>query len=218
MAQLAKERPIFHSEADFQHALAWAIHRSRPDAELRLERPLGVAGQMLHIDMCLVDGTHRYALELKYKAKRLDVDVSDEAFRLVQQGGHPCYRYDFVKDVRRLERIVAAGHVRTGFAIMLTNDSGYWHRATRASVCDAAFRLHDEAILGPGVLAWGEDTGKGTKQNREDPIPIDGSHRMRWRDYSDLRKLGVTEGSAGEFRYLLVRVPPPQSIATDPEE
>ena len=31
---LAGERPVFHSEADFQQALAWAIHvaQSRPSA------------------------------------------------------------------------------------------------------------------------------------------------------------------------------------------
>ena len=30
MADLAKRRPVFHSEADFQHALAWLIHETRP--------------------------------------------------------------------------------------------------------------------------------------------------------------------------------------------
>lgn len=34
---LLKERPVFHSEADFQHALAWSIHRVYPDAKIRLE-------------------------------------------------------------------------------------------------------------------------------------------------------------------------------------
>jgi hypothetical protein len=34
LGQLATTRPIFHSEADFQHQLAWDIHTSHPDSEI----------------------------------------------------------------------------------------------------------------------------------------------------------------------------------------
>jgi hypothetical protein len=37
MQRLSKSRPIFHSEADFQFALAWRIKESMPDCEVRLE-------------------------------------------------------------------------------------------------------------------------------------------------------------------------------------
>lgn len=37
LLSLAVEKPIFHSEADFQHALAWRIHTVMPDAKVRLE-------------------------------------------------------------------------------------------------------------------------------------------------------------------------------------
>ena len=41
LRSLSCQRPIFHSEADFQHALAWLIHLQHPDAIVRLEyRPL----------------------------------------------------------------------------------------------------------------------------------------------------------------------------------
>jgi hypothetical protein len=44
MADLAAERPLFHSEADFQFALAWLIQRQHPEATVRLEyKPLYVA-------------------------------------------------------------------------------------------------------------------------------------------------------------------------------
>jgi len=32
MAALALVRPLFHSEADFQHAFAWQLHSAHPDA------------------------------------------------------------------------------------------------------------------------------------------------------------------------------------------
>lgn len=34
---LRQSRPVFHSEADFQQALAWAIHVSDPSVRVRLE-------------------------------------------------------------------------------------------------------------------------------------------------------------------------------------
>ena len=37
MSKLRKRRPIFHSEADFQHALAWEIHLANPSHQVRLE-------------------------------------------------------------------------------------------------------------------------------------------------------------------------------------
>ena len=40
MRELAQRRPIFHSEADFQHALAWEIHALHTDCQIRLERPV----------------------------------------------------------------------------------------------------------------------------------------------------------------------------------
>jgi hypothetical protein len=38
LPSLSRERPIFHSEADFQHALAWHIHPRHPDTRVRLEQ------------------------------------------------------------------------------------------------------------------------------------------------------------------------------------
>ena len=40
LTALAKQRPIFHSEADFQHAIAWEMHKHLPRASVRLERPI----------------------------------------------------------------------------------------------------------------------------------------------------------------------------------
>ena len=34
---LAQSRKVFHSEADFQHALAWHIHEAMPKSQIRLE-------------------------------------------------------------------------------------------------------------------------------------------------------------------------------------
>jgi hypothetical protein len=213
MTQLAEERPVFHSEADFQHALAWTIRSTLPNCDIRLEKRLVANGETMHVDMCLEEEGSNCVAELKYKVRKLEVAVADEHFALADQGAQPLFRYDFVKDIRRLESIVAAGQYAAGWAIMLTNNCQYWNRPRKSDACDATFRIHDGAILGPGALAWREGTGEGTMRSREAAIPIDGSYDMRWRDYSDLRELGGSDSPAGEFRYLLVQVPAPPSAS-----
>ena len=38
LTDLAEKRSIFHSEADFQHALAWEMHRREYDIRLEYAR------------------------------------------------------------------------------------------------------------------------------------------------------------------------------------
>lgn len=65
LERLASVRPIFHSEADFQHALAWQVQLEVPTAAIRLEtRPF--ADRRMYLDLAVnVDG-HRVAIELKH--------------------------------------------------------------------------------------------------------------------------------------------------------
>jgi len=51
---LSKERPLFHSEADFQHALAWAIHKNYPDVEVRLEKREVINGKEIYFDISII--------------------------------------------------------------------------------------------------------------------------------------------------------------------
>mgnify|MGYP004093375885 CR=1 FL=1 len=83
--RLAARRPVFHSEADFQFALAWQIHTDHPAAHIRLEtRPLPEENLRLdlHVDL---DG-YRVAVECKYMVRELDVTVAGERFALRKQG------------------------------------------------------------------------------------------------------------------------------------
>ena len=144
METLAEGRPVFHNEADLQHAFAWQLHTSRPDASTR--------------------------------------------------------RYDVIKDVARLEQIVAAGAADAGYAIVLTNDSSYWREWEPAEVADAAFRIHHGRVF-TGPAAWGARAGAGTRKGRDRPIDIRGSYTIEWRDYST-----VAPTAGGTFRYMVVGV------------
>ncbi len=198
MARLSQERPIFHSEADFQHALAWQIQRALPDCGVRLEyRPF--ADEAMYLDLWLFGAG--VALELKYATRKLDHSEAGEAFSLKDQSAHDVRRYDFLRDIERLERVAQLDHVRGGMAILLTNDAAYWKQpAGPPDTIDADFRLHEGRRIG-GELAWSEKAGEGTTKGREEPIQLGRSYELSWRNYS-----AVEKRRHQQFRYLLVQV------------
>lgn len=198
LRRLSKERPVFHSEADFQHALAWEIHRNDPSADLRLEINLPEIGNRAMADIFVRKDQGVYALELKYKTKLLNLSVRGENFRLLNHGAQDIGRYDFVKDIWRLERFVNA----IGYAIFLTNDDNYWKQTKRPTTADEMFRLHDQCRL-QGSLQWGATTGKGIMKGRERALDLKNLYPMKWGRYSDLPCEGPRI-----FKYILLCVTP----------
>lgn len=198
MACLADRRPVFCSEADFQHELAYELRRRDPDLNIRLEHPLG-QGMRGAIDILLI-GERRYALELKYLCKGLTVQLGEEEVCLRQQGAHDVRRYDVCKDIGRMERY--ADQTGNGAGVLvLANDPAYWQPRRRRDTVDAAFNLaHAHEIS--GLLQWSELAGIGTVSKREAAIAIRGRYPLEWRDYSDL---GCRNGL---FRYLWIPVTP----------
>lgn len=198
--RLAGIRPIFHSEADFQHALAWQIKAEYPEARVRLEtRP----ERGIHLDLFVGLSGCRTAIELKYLAARFVGVVGDEQYELPNRGAHAISRYDFVRDVSRTEQCVRNGYADRGWAIALSNDPSYWTRGRKANPVDEAFRLHDGRILN-GLLSWGPNVGAGTTRGRETAIKVSGSFSCRWRSYSEVAPPSRTT----VFRYLALSVAP----------
>jgi hypothetical protein len=89
MRRLAVERPLFHSEADFQHALAWKIHELAADAQIRLEVPSGRLDKKERIDILVRLASKTYAIELKYKKRKLDYGCAGEKFAFTDDSAHP---------------------------------------------------------------------------------------------------------------------------------
>lgn len=201
MAELSCKRPIFHSEADFQHALAWQIKKIVPDCEVRLEYKPD-PDERMYVDIWLSLSGLRVALELKYTTQILNHKVAGELFSLKHQGARDIRRYDFLKDIERLETLVQLGKVRDGFAILLTNDSAYWKKrsARSADTFDAQFHLYDGRKI-CGELAWKKGAGRGTTKKREAHLFFKKRYKLLWREYGN-----VDTDKHSEFRYLLVHV------------
>lgn len=199
MLTLAESRCVFHAEADFQHAVAWELHRRLPEANVRLELPIRVDSEKLHLDIWLSHEGYSLAVELKYKTRALTVSVDGEEFALSSHGAQDLGRYDYIKDVQRIEQVVARGACSQGYAVFLTNDSAYWSDSSGRTV-DAGFRLHDGRVL-QGELRWDSHAGAGTIRGRERPLRLKSEYPIQWQDYSR-----VESARYSVFRYACVHV------------
>lgn len=206
LTNLAMRRPIFHSEADFQHALAWEIHQQWPECLIRLERKFsGSSDRNIYLDIWALHSNTTIAIELKYKTKAFNVNLLGEEFNLSNHGAQDLGRYDFLKDIQRLEQIVYKQPRTIGYAILLSNDNTYWASASNQSTADAQFRIHQNRSL-TGTLNWGVNASKGTTKGRESPIDIRGLYTVNWQTYSSLNGLPQTNEN---FKYLLFEISNP---------
>ncbi len=198
MAQLAQRRPIFHSEADFQFALAQMLAELEPAAHCRLEVPQPRSGRgREHLDLLVrgPDGAAT-AVELKYFTRAWAGVVDDETFALRDHAATDLARLHYVHDIGRLERFAATSGV-AGVAIMLTNEPRLWDPSGQGRGNDVAFRIHEGQVLS-GLLEW----GNGYKPNRRQ---LSGRYLLSWHDFSliDPRSRG------GRLRWTAALVPAP---------
>ena len=157
----------------------------------------------MFLDLAVSIAGRRAAIELRYLVRALTATVDGEQFKLRDQSAQDLGRYDIVKDIARLEELVAARAADVGYAVVLSNDHLYWQPSMKPSPADAAFRL-DEGRTLSGSLAWGAGAGAATMRTRETAISLAGRYQLAWSEYSDL---GV--GAASRFRYLLLEVTTP---------
>lgn len=194
LESLAINRPLFHSEADFQHALAWEIHQQSSNHSIRLERkPPHKKTARVYIDLWVANKESAIAIELKYKTRGLSLEHEGEIFDLLNQSAQDCGRYDFCKDIQRLEAVVSEQPNIICYAIFLSNDTAYWNEPRKDQPADLNFRIHHGKTLS-GELKWGSHASQGTKRGREDSISIKGTYDLAWKQFSQ------------RFRYLLVKI------------
>lgn len=152
LESLAKDRPIFHNEQDFQFELARKISEnvdSNSNIIIRLEYFIGESSKdvseqkdskktkrnRIYVDIMIIDNNKNeaIAIELKYKAKKFEFEYKNEWYSLKEQGARDfgCY-YTFC-DLKRIEKIVSNKEnkefcnlknidIIRGYVIFLTND------------------------------------------------------------------------------------------------
>ena len=179
LSSLALRRPVFHSEADFQHELAIELAKMQPGLNIRLEYP--VPGGAL--DMVLLDqaGKPCFAIELKYRKARLETEIAGEQFRLLNHGARDHGAYAIWQDVSRIEQF-EAGKLQ-GLIIVITNDRGYLTEA-KESTNFYDFRLSaSRKLYGSVELNWRDPLSQSFRQYPK-TIALKGEYHLEWSEYS----------------------------------
>lgn len=197
LAALAKRRRVFHSERDFQVALAWQVQIAGPDLNVYLEtRP----AEGVHLDLAIESADHEHytAIELKYFTRRWLGRVGGQLFDLKAHGAHDLGGWGVVKDVKRVEEFVQSRQGSNGAVIAVTNDPKYWTPTPLSTANDTAFRLGEGTVL-EGLRRWlrpPADAKNGASFN------LEGSYDLRWSDYSRFEP-------DGHLRQLVIEIPGP---------
>ncbi len=200
MKNLAECRPIFHLEKDFQLALSMQIQTEqgrgvRPEYPFRDEEK-----KRKYLDIWLPN--KEIAIELKYKTQTLIIRQKNEDFRLRNQSAQDEGRYDFLKDIERLEKMIDDGQAREGFAVLLTNDPSYWTHQGRDTT-SFNFRLKEGREIRKGEEMRWKFPGTAPKSiaKRKNSITLRSSYKLEWQPYYSFYKV-----KNGEFKYLAVKV------------
>jgi hypothetical protein len=143
----------------------------------------------------MLDGG-RFAYELKYPLASFRAELKEEPLPFYRGKPNPddFSRYEIAEDIGRIEHFIEEGRADAGCVVVLTNVSSLWRvPAIPTTAQDAAFRIHEEAVLSE-TLEW------GPRGQPKAPVRLTGSYECRWRDYSKLE-----EGTgATSFRYLIL--------------
>ncbi|GGA80215.1 hypothetical protein [Ornithinibacillus halotolerans] len=198
LTNLTKQRPIFHSEADFKHALAWTIQETYPESTIRLEKKIKANDRNIHLDILVNYQSKNYALVTYYKTKALECTIVGEDFTLSEQGDQVQGRYDVVKALENLEQLVQDRVVDQAVLIFLTNDAAYSTNFVGSRITnDYDFRLHEGNELS-GQLRWRETA---PTEDRASAITLDNHYQISWNPYSK-----IDSSFQGEFHSLLLTV------------
>jgi len=198
ITDLINQRKVFHSEADFQFALAWQIQQLHQDADVRLEVPVTRASggrTELDIQVQRGDPIEVTAIELKYRTALWAGTSEGEDFNLRYHSATDLGFLYFARDIQRVEELIGQGSADHGYAIFLTNEQRYTrHLARKCNFTD--FQLENGGLLGP-ILNWAGDP------NHKNSLNLKSSYAIKWVPFSTIT---AANGTATQFSVLMVKV------------
>ena len=196
LKELAKKRPIFHSEADFQHSLAVELREKFKDNEdygIRLELPQNIGESYGHVDIVIIkNAVPKVFIELKYKTEKCTIQHECEWFKLKKANAPDSGCYQFVKDIARIEELTKSNQCE-GFAIFLTNSMSYLKNGRGTQYENFSFFKNE---LCSGRLHGIIKTRKGADPNKY--VDIKGNYKFNWKEYSQIPN--------ESFKYLLIYI------------
>jgi len=111
-------------------------------------------------------------------------------------------RYDFWKDVSRLEAYIQGRKNTIAYVILLTNDYLLLASPRNLNSNDADFATNEGRLVTNQTMKWADGSGPGTTKGRENAISLLGRYALLWNDYSNIND----DRLSGKFRYLLLKI------------
>ncbi len=195
---------MFHSE---NHLSAWLALTLKKMLVLSSTPKLQKAGfyenKRLRLDMLFEHRGREYAVELKYARGAMGRGGSllykgDVYYAPSSGAADDITRFNFLKDVMRLESEIPKRDKTVMFALLLTNIRTLWEKGNETSN-DHAF--HIDGNIQKGTLKWKWTPSKETLKRTGESLTIDGNYSAKWRTYTKIPKL-----KNKIFRYLLVKI------------
>ena len=156
-----------------------------PWTQARSDKP-----QEMYVDMVVSDGQEYVPVELKYKKKLLQGNVTlfgqdmGAGVLLKDDAAQDLGRYGFWKDVRRIEFLTKAfDKIHNGIALLVTNDTSYNAPGAGNSA---------NFSMGDGTATYHKDTNCSWPFNPLDSdsyksspnFKLESEHEVTWRDYT----------------------------------
>ena len=208
LEDLSKQRPVFHSEADFQQELAFAIRQKFNTINVRLEKPFNIDKVKYNkaLDIFLIENKKsKIGIELKYPKNELKIKINKELFSLSRDNNPGGTRYSFLHDIKRLEELINQGDINKGFAIMLTNvkkiqdDKKFQPDKNKQDRLEH-LRLYATRTIGKKEKIFFNKTKIAPKS----PLKLKYFYLGEQRNYKEFE--WIDYGTENNFKYLLVEV------------
>lgn len=194
---MAARRTIFRSQVDLRDTLADELNTAGYSCLLNREM-----GKNHKVDIWADDKKNdkSYVIEVKFKTSLLKFNDKGVTYELKNHSANDQARYDFIGDIVKLERVIAARPRLEGYAVLLTNDHKYWNKSKRIGTVDEQFHIHDGNIL-TGKLQWGHEASAGTMNRGTEPHILSGWYQLNWHIYSM-----ASADKNGTFKVLVIKV------------
>lgn len=228
LENLAKRRPLFWSEADFQFEFAWELHTKLDGkAKIYLERRFEIdmdssdnaneksnqsttnkSLNKLYVDIWVEYDNKTYPIELKYTTKRCKIYDPKNPVETKEQSARDIGCYRFLWDIKRLEEIKTSLSPKEvkGCAIMLTSDAGYYEeRKPKQPTLFDDFRLtHNRKIKKDTELKWNlsriaEDKRADHWSRNWPKFTLKGKYILQWQDYKSEESKRVVDDNNNEI-------------------
>ncbi|GAB1433072.1 hypothetical protein MASR2M29_16970 [Spirochaetota bacterium] len=126
----------------------------------------------------------KMGIELKYKTS------AKNETSYIQQGAQNNGKYDFIKDIYRLEKAKENGIIDKGFALLLTNDKSYWTAARKGSSVKAFDLLANTCTKEKYIPKW---------KDRKETLKLNNQYQITWLPDKSV-------GGGYTFLYLIVEI------------